>query len=276
MHKYDYITATIEDEKIRLEKLIDYLKQNNLNEELIPEEERYNNILKYLNAKEKYFNIENVIANDKEKLNNLNKLKDEYEVDNILLEDTLLSNFHEDTGNIYRNILYENIKNENNSIRDILYLLFEKQSNYAELVIKRNRLKEILDKEKYPNTYNTLISQGVLIEKQSNIQNEIFLIENNIKIDVDKQNDVLESIMTTPILKILYEFWIIDSYDIKKVNKNKLFEDNRTLVSIKNTIPEIKEEPIIKEESLISNLNLPGVNENTLINIEGKKYIEKN
>mgnify|MGYP003305045600 CR=1 FL=1 len=33
----------------------------------------------------------------------------------------------------------------------------------------------------------------------------------------------------------------------------------------------------IKEEDvLLSNLNLPGVNEDTLINIEGKKYIEKN
>lgn len=278
MDKYDYITATIEEEKTRIEKIISYLKENNSDE--LPEyQERYNNILKYLNAKEKYFNIEKNIEDDKNKLDELNKVKDEYEVDNILLEDTLLSKFHEDTGNIYRNILYEDIKNESKDISDILYLLIEKQSNYTELVIKRNRLKEKLDKTKYPHTYNTLISQGVLIEKQSNILDEIFLIENNIKIDVDKQKAIEESVMTTPILKILYEFWIVDSYDIKKVNKNKLFKDNRTLVSIKNNIEEVEipEKQIIKEENnLIPNLNLPGVNENTLINIEGKKYIEKN
>lgn len=276
MDKYDYVTATIEDEKIRLEKLITYLKENNLDEELIQEEERYNNILKYLNAKKKYFDIEDIISNDKEKLSNLNKIKDEYEVDNILLEDTLLSKFHEDTGNIYRNILYENIKDEEESIKDILYLVFEKQNNYSELIEKRTKLLNILDKEKYKKTYDTLISQEILIEKQSNIQNEIFLIDNNIKVEVEKQNKIKEEVMTTPILKILYEFWIIDSYDINRVNKNNLFKDNRTLISIKNTIEEEKKESELTEKPIIPNLNLPGINENTLINIEGKKYIEKN
>ena len=103
MDKYDYITATIEDEKIRLEKLIAYLKESNSDE--LPEyQERYNNILKYLNAKDKYFNIENSIKEYKNKIEELKKIKDEYELDNILLEDTLLSKFHEDTKNIYRNI----------------------------------------------------------------------------------------------------------------------------------------------------------------------------
>ena len=280
MDKYDYITATIEEEKIRLEKLLTYLKDNNSDD--LPEyQERYNNILKYLTAKEKYFNIENNIKDDKNILNELGKVKDEYEVDNILLEDTLLSKFHEDTNNIYRNLLYENIKNEDNNIKDILYLVFEKLSNYNELVVKRNRLKNILDKDIYPNTYNTLISQGILIEKQSNLLDEIFLIENNIKIEKDKQKEIEEEIMLPSILKILYEFWIIDTYDKSKVNRSKLFKDNRTLVSIKNNLPEeinLKEESIqIKaEEVLIPNLNLPGVNENTLVTIEGKKYIEKN
>lgn len=275
MDKYDYITATIEDEKIRLEKLITYLKENN-SEELLEYQERYNNILKYLTAKEKYYNIENNIKEDKNKLEKLNKTKDEYEVDNILLEDTLLSKFHEDTNNEYRNLLYENIKNEDTAIRDILYLLFEKQSNYNEIVAKRNKLKNILDKNKYPNTYNTLISQNILIEKQNTLLDEIFLIENNIKIEVEKQKELEDSIMTSPILKILYEFWIIDSYDQTKVNKNRLFKDNRTLVSIKNNVIETKIEENSIDEVLIPNLNLPGVNENTLVNIEGKKYIEKN
>lgn len=273
MDKYDYITATIEDEKIRLEKLITYLKENN-NDELPDYQERYNNILKYLNAKEKYFNIEDNIKKDKDKLDELNKTKDEYEVDNILLEDTLLTKFHEDTNNIYRNMLYENIKNEDNKIKDILYLMFEKQSSYNELIEKRNKLKSILDKKKYPNTYNTLISQGVLIEKQSSLLDEIYLIENDVKIELDKQKKLEKEVMTSPILKILYEFWIIDSYDISKVNRSKLFKDNRTLVSIKNTLPEESLE-IKEEETIIENLNLPGVNEDTLINIEGKKYIEK-
>lgn len=283
MDKYDYITATIEEEKVRLEKIIAYLKENNSNE--LPEyQERYNNILKYLRAKEKYYNIENSIKNDRRKLDELCKTKDEYELDNILLEDTLLSKFHEDTGNVYRNLLYENIKNEDNNIRDILYLLFEKQSNYNELVIKRNKLKSLINKEQYPNAYNTLISQGILIEKQCSLLDEIFLIENNIKVEEEKQKNLEEEVMTSPILKILYEFWIIDSYDKLKVNRRNLFKDNRTLISIKNNIPEIEvpkekvEKPMVEEPKEISipNLNLPGVNEDTLINIEGKKYIEKN
>lgn len=275
MDKYDYITATVEDEKVRLEKLIAYLKETGSDE--LPEyQERYNNILKYLNAKEKYYDIENSIKEDKDKLYDLNKTKDEYEVDNILLEDTLLSKFHEDTNNIYRNLLYENIKDEDDSVRDILYLLFEKQSNYNELVVKRNRLKNLLDKDKYPNTFNTLISQNILIEKQSNILDEIFLLENNIKIAEDKQKELTDEVMTTPILKILYEFWIVDSYDQNKVNKSKIFKDNRTLVSIKNNIYEHTTKDDSKEELIIPDLNLPGVNEDTLINIDGKNYIDKN
>ena len=40
MDKFDYITATIEEEKIRLEKIINYLKEtNNLDE--LPELPRY-------------------------------------------------------------------------------------------------------------------------------------------------------------------------------------------------------------------------------------------
>lgn len=275
MDKYDYITATVEDEKVRLEKLIAYLKETSSDE--LPEyQERYNNILKYLTAKEKYYDIENSIKEDKEKLYELGNTKDEYEVDNILLEDTLLSKFHEDTGNIYRNLLYENIKYEDESVRDILYLLFEKQSNYNELVVKRNRLKNLLDKDKYPNTFNTLISQNILIEKQSNILDEIFLLENNIKIAEDKQKELTDEVMTTPILKILYEFWIVDSYDQNKVNKSKIFKDNRTLVSIKNNIYEHTTKENSKEELIIPDLNLPGVNEDTLINIDGKNYIDKN
>ncbi|UKI26879.1 MAG: hypothetical protein L6V91_09215 [Bacilli bacterium] len=42
--------------------------------------------------------------------------------------------------------------------------------------------------------------------------------------------------MTSPILKILYEFWIIDSYEPSKVNRSKLFKDNRTLVNYKSDI----------------------------------------
>lgn len=280
MDKYDYITATVEDEKIRLEKLIAYLKQTNSDE--LPEyQERYNNILKYLNAKEKYFNIENSIKNDQEKLNELNKIKDEYEVDNILLEDTLLSKFHEDTGNIYRNLLYEDIKNQKGNVREILYSLFEKKTDYIDLVTKRNKLVSIIDRNELPKTYSTIISQGVLIEKQNNILDEIFLIENNIKIAKDKQKVLEDSVMTSPILKILYEFWIVDSYDIAKANRSKLFKDNRTLVSIKNNIPEIEDKvvsPVVEEknneEVLIPNLNLPGVNEDTLVDIDGKNYVK--
>ena len=51
-------------------------------------------------------------------------------------------------------------------IKDILYLILEKESEYSKLLSKRNKLKSILDREKYPNTYNTLLNQDILIEKQ--------------------------------------------------------------------------------------------------------------
>lgn len=114
MDKFDYITATIEEEKVRVEKTIKYLKENNLVDELPEYQERYNNILKYLTAKERYFKVLESVKLDKEKLEELNRIKDEYEVDNILLEDTLLSKFNEDTfGNIemyYMKILKIKIK----------------------------------------------------------------------------------------------------------------------------------------------------------------------
>ena len=57
MDKFDYITATIEEEKIRLEKIINYLKEINNLDELPEYQERYNNILKYLTAKERYLKV---------------------------------------------------------------------------------------------------------------------------------------------------------------------------------------------------------------------------
>lgn len=279
MDKYDYVTATIEEEKGRLEKIISYLKEKGSDE--LPEyQERYNNILKYLNAKKEYLDIENNIKDDKKKLEQLNKTKAEYEVDNILLEDTLLSKFHEDTDNQYRNLLFENVKYEKE--KDILSLLFLKQSDYTKLVIKRNKLISKIDKNKYPNTYNTLRNQNIMIEKQNNVLDEIYLLENSIKLEKEEQRKLENSIITEPILKLLYEFWILDTYDERKVDRNKLFKDNRFLVNIKYDIPEPKEEIISiippikneKEEVLIPNLNLPGLNENTLIEIEGKNYVK--
>lgn len=280
MDKYDYITATVEEEKVRLEKIISYLKENG-SEELLEYQERYNNILLYLNAKSKYINTEKSIRNEVNKLSKLNKEKDEYEVDNILLEDTLLSKFHEDTAGIYRNILYEDIADVEDGIRDILYLIFEKQSSYIELTLKRDRLITKIDRDTLPKTYSTLVNQKTLIEKQSNIIDEIFILENSIKMHKEEMKKLEDSVMTEPILKILYEFWIIDSYDKTKVNKSKLFKDNRTLVSIKNNIEEVEENPVIeekpvenKEEILIPNLNLPGVDDDIQIDIDGKKYVK--
>lgn len=279
MDKFDYITATIEEERDRLLKIISYLKEANKIDEINEYQERYNNILKYLNAKDRYYQVLKSINLDKEKLEKLNSIKDEYEVDNILLEDTLLSRFNEDTLGKYRNILYEDIKNVDIEVRDILYLLMEKQSNYSELVIKRSRLKEKLDRNKYPNTYNTLISQDILIEKQSSVLDQIFIVENNIKILGDKLSSIESSVMTDSILKILYEFWIIDSYDINKVNRNNLFKDNRSLINIKNdnSLTEIKENNKVDNNSsniYNSDLKLPGIDEEALVNIDGRNYIE--
>lgn len=273
MDKFDYITATIEEEKVRVEKIIKYLKENNLLEELPEYQERYNNILKYLAAKERYFKVLESIKLDSDKLEELNKAKDEYEVDNILLEDTLLSKFNEDTFGKYRNILYEDIKNQDISVQNILYLLIEKQSNYNELVVKRNKLKEMMDKKKYPNTYDTLISQDILIEKQESILNEIFVLENNIRIEKDKLSSIENSVMTDSILKLLYEFWIINSYDVNKVDKSKLFVSNRSFTNYKNTIEENVKSLPINDKTVIDSLKLPGMDEESPIDIDGKNYL---
>jgi hypothetical protein len=278
MDKFDYITATIEEEKIRVEKIIKYLKENNLVDELPEYQERYNNILKYLTAKERYFKVLESVKLDKEKLEELNRIKDEYEVDNILLEDTLLSKFNEDTFGKYRNVLYEDIKNQDKEVQDILYLLLEKQSNYSELVIKRDRLKDKIDKNKYPKTYNTLYSQDIIIEKQDSILEKIFVVENSIKIEKDKLSSIEDSVMTDSILKLLYEFWIVNSYDPSKVDKTKLFITNKTFTSYKNNIPEVKKEVVPPKEEYkeikIDNLKLPGLDEEKPIDIDGKDYLK--
>lgn len=278
MDKFDYITATIEEEKVRVEKIIKYLKENNLVDELPEYQERYNNILKYLTAKERYFKVLESVKLDKEKLEELNRIKDEYEVDNILLEDTLLSKFNEDTFGKYRNVLYEDIKNQDKEVQDILYLLLEKQSNYSELVIKRDRLKDRIDKNKYPKTYNTLYSQDIIIEKQDSILEKIFVVENSIKIEKDKLSSIEDSIMTDSILKLLYEFWIVNSYDPSKVDKTKLFITNKTFTSYKNNISEVKKEVVPpKEENKeikLDNLKLPGLDEEKPIDIDGKDYLK--
>ena len=280
MDKYDYITATTLEEKIRLEKLIKYMEDNNIEDGLLENKERYNNICKYLIAKDKYLQIEENIKEIKEKLEELYKKKDESEVDNLLLEETLLSKFNTDTGGKYRNILYEDIKlEEDKEIKDILYLIFEKESEYSKLLSKRNKLKSILDREKYPNTYNTLLNQDILIEKQDELLDNIFILENNIKVEEEKQKKLEDSVMTIPILKILYEFWIIDSYDPIKVNRNNLFKENRTLYNYKNDIynkiekEEDNKKTSIKEDIILPDLNLPGINEDNYVDIDGKKYV---
>lgn len=285
MDKFDYITATIEEEKVRLEKIIEYFEDNNINnDDLLEYKERYNNVCRYLTLKEKYLNIRKRIDSFKGKLEELNETKDEYEVDNILLEDTLLSNFNSDTMGKYRNILYEDIKKEDPSIRDILYLLFEKESDYNNLVTKRTKLLKLINQNTYPKTYNTLISQDALIDKQHSILDDIFILENNIKIEEDKISKIEDKAMVVPILKILYEFWITNSYDPKKVDKTKIFIDNKNFITLKNNID--KEDNTSKKETstkiqktksnieTISNLNLPGINEDNLVNIDGKDYIK--
>lgn len=283
MNKYDYITATTLEEKVRLEKLIKYMEDNNIEDNLLEYKERYNNICKYLVEKNKYLQIEKSIDDIRLKLDELYKKKDEYEVDNLLLEETLFSKFNTDTSGKYRNILYEDIKLvENKEDRNILYIMFEKESEYAKLISKRNKLKEIINKDRYPNTYDTLLNQDILIEKQDELLDNIFLLENNIKIEREKQRKIEDSVMTIPILKILYEFWIVDSYDPSKVNRNNLFKENKNLINYKNnifdteeksSISEKKKEEIKKDKDIID-LNLPGINDDIFIDIDGKKYIK--
>ena len=283
MNKYDYITATTLEEKVRLEKLIKYMEDNNIEDNLLEYKERYNNICKYLVEKNKYLQIEKSIDDIRLKLDELYKKKDEYEVDNLLLEETLFSKFNTDTSGKYRNILYEDIKLvENKEDRNILYIMFEKESEYAKLISKRNKLKEIINKDRYPNTYDTLLNQDILIEKQDELLDNIFLLENNIKIEREKQRKIEDSVMTIPILKILYEFWIVDSYDPSKVNRNNLFKENKNLINYKNdifdteeksSVSEKKKEEIKKDKDIID-LNLPGINDDIFIDIDGKKYIK--
>lgn len=290
MNKYDYVTMTIEEEKKRLEKIIPYLELENNESELLLYRDRYNNIVKYLTAKDEYNKVLASIRSDEEKLNKNYITKEEYEVDNILLEDTLLSKFCEDTNNKYKDLPYEDIKKEPEGIRNILKLLFEKETEYSKVVDKRNKLKEILNKDMFPRTYDTLISQDVIIEKEDSILDEIFILKNNIKIEKKKLEDIRNSVMTESILKILYEFCIIDSYDISKVNKKDVFNSNKNLVIVKDEPDSLnitKEENSNKKEkekeksdidekvnSIIDSLNFPGIDEDNRVDIDGKNYIK--
>lgn len=290
MNKYDYVTMTIEEEKKRLEKIIPYLELENNESELLLYRDRYNNIVKYLTAKDEYNKVLASIRSDEEKLNKNYITKEEYEVDNILLEDTLLSKFCEDTNNKYKDLPYEDIKKEPEGIRNILKLLFEKETEYFKVVDKRNKLKELLNKDMFPRTYDTLISQDVIIEKEDSILDEIFILKNNIKIEKKKLEDIRNSVMTESILKILYEFCIIDSYDISKVNKKDVFNSNKNLVIVKDEMDSLnitKEENSNKKEeekeksdidekvnSIIDSLNFPGIDEDNRIDIDGKNYIK--
>ena len=290
MNKYDYVTMTIEEEKKRLEKIIPYLELENNESELLLYRDRYNNIVKYLTAKDEYNKVLASIRSDEEKLNKNYITKEEYEVDNILLEDTLLSKFCEDTNNKYKDLPYEDIKKEPEGIRNILKLLFEKETEYFKVVDKRNKLKELLNKDMFPRTYDTLISQDVIIEKEDSILDEIFILKNNIKIEKKKLEDIRNSVMTESILKILYEFCIIDSYDISKVNKKDVFNSNKNLVIVKdetdslnitkeensNKKEEKKEKSDIDEKvnSIIDSLNFPGIDEDNRVDIVGKNYIK--
>lgn len=290
MNKYDYVTMTIEEEKKRLEKIIPYLELENNESELLLYRDRYNNIVKYLTAKDEYNKVLVSIRSDEEKLNKNYITKEEYEVDNILLEDTLLSKFCEDTNNKYKDLPYEDIKKEPEGIRNILKLLFEKETEYSKVVDKRNKLKELLNKDMFPRTYDTLISQDVIIEKEDSILDEIFILKNNIKIEKKKLEDIKNSVMTESILKILYEFCIIDSYDISKVNKKDVFNSNKNLVIVKdepdslnitkeensNKKEEEKEKSDIDEKvnSIIDSLNFPGIDEDNRVDIDGKNYIK--
>lgn len=290
MNKYDYVTMTIEEEKKRLEKIIPYLELENNESELLLYRDRYNNIVKYLTAKDEYNKVLASIRSDEEKLNKNYITKEEYEVDNILLEDTLLSKFCEDTNNKYKDLPYEDIKKEPEGIRNILKLLFEKETEYFKVVDKRNKLKELLNKDMFPRTYDTLISQDVIIEKEDSILDEIFILKNNIKIEKKKLENIRNSVMTESILKILYEFCIIDSYDISKVNKKDVFNSNKNLVIVKdetdslnitkeensNKKEEEKEKSDIDEKvnSIIDSLNFPGIDEDNRVDIDGKNYIK--
>lgn len=290
MNKYDYVTMTIEEEKKRLEKIIPYLELENNESELLLYRDRYNNIVKYLTAKDEYNKVLASIRSDEEKLNKNYITKEEYEVDNILLEDTLLSKFCEDTNNKYKDLPYEDIKKEPEGIRNILKLLFEKETEYSKVVDKRKKLKEILNKDMFPRTYDTLISQDVIIEKEDSILDEIFILKNNIKIEKKKLENIRNSVMTESILKILYEFCIIDSYDISKVNKKDVFNSNKNLVIVKdetdslnitkeensNKKEEEKEKSDIDEKvnSIIDSLNFPGIDEDNRVDIDGKNYIK--
>ena len=94
--------------------------------------------------------------------------------------------------------------------------------------------------------------------------NNITIIENSIKIEKDKLSSIEDSVMTDSILKLLYEFWIVNSYDPSKVDKTKLFITNKTFTSYKNNIPEVKKEVVPPKEEYkeikIDNQNLNKVN----------------
>jgi len=253
----DYMTTSLNEEetkmstlvsliknrlKNRQERLLDYKKITKKNLELF-EIKDVSNLNSYQNRLaniQKYLMISYQAKKVLTKINSLNneleinqdKLQNE-QINNIVLEDKLLEKFNEITKDKYSSLRYEDLNklisssSEDEAVSLKIYkLLLEKEDKYDALINKRNEVKNLLNsKEQYKKLNTLLNNQARIIKKHFNTIKRI----EELNKEIVKKEEVLDKlslkVTNEDILKILYEFSIVDTYDISKVNKEDVFKE---------------------------------------------------
>jgi len=263
----DYMTTSLNEEetkmstlvsliknrlKNRQERLLDYKKITKKNLELF-EIKDVSNLNSYQNRLaniQKYLMISYQAKKVLTKINSLNneleinqdKLQNE-QINNIVLEDKLLEKFNEITKDKYSSLRYEDLNklisssSEDEAVSLKIYkLLLEKEDKYDALINKRNEVKNLLNsKEQYKKLNTLLNNQARIIKKHFNTIKRI----EELNKEIVKKEEVLDKlslkVTNEDILKILYEFSIVDTYDISKVNKEDVFKEEGNYKEIEIT-----------------------------------------
>ena len=158
----------------------------------------------------------------------------------------------------------------------IYKLLMEKNSEYNQLLIKREELNDILYERinlrkelKIPNTdilgnlYDLLEKQYEDIKRQSANMNKIETLTEEISIKKEKLNDLMTENQKVEILALLREFCIIDTYEEEEneesITKEAPIEESVDFKIEEEQIPE----EISSEVPSIEEPKVPELNNNT-------------
>ena len=217
----------------------------NLNNQIISIMEYIKSI--YVNNEENYFNINQVI------LDNYNK------VINLKLNEEILKNFELNLENIY-NYIKQNIKNDELLIYSLIIKVFTLNEDQILIIKNRNELKlklkieEIITKEILPNSSEIEIKELNLsiLELQKNIQDK----ETNLFLIIDEKNRLEKE--NNQFKNFIYQM---------NENMNKKLRDCDTIV--KNVHNDLSN--ILQENNKLKSLNIELENEITGLKINGER-----